>query len=500
MSAPLRFEIGADRVGWIRFNDPERKVNVLSMQVMELLEGIVENLQEHNLAGLVLASDKPKVFLAGADIELIRSITNPAEGVALCRRGQKIFQAIADLKCPTVCMVDGPCLGVGLEIALACDWILASDSANTKLGLPEVMLGILPGLGGTQRLTRRVGLANALDLILTGKQLDGKRAEKMKIADFCCPVELLPQQVGRWLKKGKRAEKIPQAWMASTPLRNVICSIARKKALKQTRGHYPSPLEAIEAIRTGLASGIEKGLAFEAEAFGRLAVTGASKSLTRLFFLKERFAKRPEGVERRFNRAGVIGAGIMGGGIANLLASKKISVRIKDIAPAALAKALSTAFDLNKSLSKRGKEGKLEANRRMWRISPTLDYSGMRDVDIVIEAVVENLGLKQKVFAELEDHVGPNAILATNTCPPDRRRRQDAFPNAPWGSIFNPVHRMDLVEVIAGENLKRRRRRLRRDLEDPGRRRGRPWLLVNRILLPYVRIADGAPVESWTGR
>lgn len=498
---------------WIRFDDPDRKVNILTDAAMRALEAALSAAEDAaDLVGVVFASGKPDVFLAGADISIFDRIRTAAEGEALARAGQAIFDRVARLPVPSVALVSGACLGGGLELALACDWIVAAETPRTRLGLPEVQLGIIPGLGGTQRLPARVGPATALDLILTGRTVDARRARSVGLVDETCPPEILSARAAVWAARGKRRRR--RAWtdvLWRTPLRTIPLTAARRAIRAKTRGRYPAPPAAIEAIETGLARGRRAGLAREAALFGTLAVGPVSRNLVRLFFLKEKFSKPLEGADATpaFRKAGVVGAGIMGGGIAHLLAASGLRVRIKDIAPEPLAKALAVARDLDKRLARAGREGRLRAEQNRQRILPTLDDTGFADADVVIEAVVENLALKQKVFAGLERCAGPRTILATNTSslPISRIAASLERPERAVGiHFFNPVHKMPLVEVIPGE---------RTDRETVARAvafvlavgkipivaADRPGFLVNRILLPYVAEAvrcwaDGAGTRA----
>ncbi len=510
--APVAGALDDAGVFWIRFDDPERKVNVLSTEVMNLLSDLADAARQAAPRGLVFVSAKPGVFLAGADITLFEKIATPEEGRELARRGQEIFGRFASLPFPTAAAVEGVCLGGGLELALTCDWLIAASTPKTRLGLPEVQLGIIPGLGGTQRLVPRIGLPAALDLILTSRTVDARRAEKMGLADEACPLELLEKRAQAYLARGKRVRK--RKWRdlaARPPLSALPLSLARKGVLAKTRGHYPAPLAAIDAVGTGLARGLAAGLAREAELFGKLAVSEVSRQLVLIFFLKERFAKPPEGARtgQAFPKGAVVGAGIMGGGIAHLLASHGMRVRLKDIAPESLGKALSVVRDLDKKLARGSVEDRLRARQRMERILPTLDNTGFDTADIVIEAVVENLGLKRRVFAELEGVVRQDAILATNTSslPISAIASEMKNPERSVGiHFFNPVHKMPLVEVIPGEKTSAQ---TTRDAvafvlavgKVPVVVADRPGFLVNRILLPYVAEAircfvDGAPIRA----
>ncbi len=498
---------------WIRLDDPARPVNVLSAGAMEALDAVLATAAaDASIRGVVVTSGKPGVFLAGADIRLFETLRTESEGAELARRGQGIFRRLADMKVPTVALVSGACLGGGLELALCCDWRVAADTPKTRLGLPEVQLGVIPGLGGTQRLPRRVGLPAALDLILTGRTLTARKAEKTGLVDEACPPEILAGRAGAWIGKGKRPPGAARGGLVTfTPLFRIPVAIARKQARKKTGGHYPAPDAALDAVAAGLAGGIDSGLAREAELFGRLAVTGVSRNLVRIFFLKERFSKAPDGAraEKSFRKTGIVGAGVMGGGIAHLAASRGMRVRLKDIAPEPLAKALSVVRDIDKRLWKGSPEDRLRARQTRDRILPTLDDTGLADADVVIEAVVENLSLKQRVFADLEQRAGEQTILATNTSslPITRITEKMKDPSRAVGiHFFNPVHKMPLVEVIPGEKTSPR------TVKDavsyvlalgkvPVVVADRPGFLVNRILLPYVIEAvrcwaDGAETEQ----
>lgn len=503
--APVMGRRDPDGLFWIRFDDPDRPVNVLSDAAMQALEEVLRAAAEPGLRGVVLASGKPGVFLAGADIKLFETVRTAAEGAELARRGRNIFQKLADLPVPTVALVSGACLGGGLELALSCDWRVAADDSKTRLGLPEVQLGIIPGLGGTQRLPRLVGIPAALDLILTGRTLAGRKAEKLGLVDEACPPEILERRAAAWVARGKRPAGRSRAGLLSRwPLAKIPLSIARRKTIEKTGGRYPAPEAAIDAVGTGLSRGIAAGFAREAELFGQLAVTDVSRNLVRLFFLKERFSKPPDGARsgKSFRKAGVVGAGIMGGGIAHLAAGKGMRVRLKDIAPEPLAKALSVVRDLDRKRAKGSPEERLRARDTAARVLPTLDDTGFGDTDVVIEAVVESLPLKQKVFSDLERVVAPGTILATNTSslPITRIAEKLARPERAVGiHFFNPVHKMPLVEVIPGEKTSAQVVKDAVSLvlalgKVPVVVADRPGFLVNRILLPYV----GEAVRCWT--
>lgn len=467
MSSIFHLEVGADRLATLTFDSPDKKLNVFTRAALQELERIIEEVSSRKDIGcLVLLSGKPGSFIAGADVEEIGRVTDPLEAEAGSRMGHRLFSAWEALPFPTVSAIRGVCLGGGLEISLASTYRVASDRADTKMGLPEVKLGILPGWGGSTRLPRLIGIGQALDLILTGRTVAGKKALALGLVDALLPDAGFLDEVRDFalerIDRKKREDggtDLKEILLEKNPLgRKILFDQARKKTLEQTRGHYPAPLRAIEVVRVGIEDGVRAGFDAEARAVAELATSKISKSLVHVFRLTEEAKKEtglPGAEPRPVRRTAVLGAGVMGGGIAQLIAAETgLPVRMKDVRAEALASGMQHAAGLFKKQVERRRLAAPEARRRMSLLHPTLDYSGFKPVDLVIEAIVENMGVKQSVFAETAQHVATDAVLASNTSSLSVAGIGSKTPNP--GRVvgmhfFNPVHKMPLVEVIALE-------------------------------------------------
>ena len=503
------------------FDLPGEKVNKFSFEAMQDLDRHLAELEKRtDLRLLVLTSAKPGVFIAGADITMLARISEVPEAEEKAKEGQRVFNRLADLSFPTLAVIDGACLGGGLECALACTWRVVTDSDKVKLGLPEVSLGIIPGWGGTQRLPRLIGLRGALDLIASGRPVNGKKALQMGLADIYVAQAFLHDDLPRIIDQvldpaqaatlvAKRERPFSERLMGAAPFRGLVLSAARKEIRRKTRGLMPAPLAALDVLaRTGGASR-ERGLAFEARTFARLAPTPTCKALIDAFFASEEVKKVAAKPEHEAQVVGVLGAGVMGGGIAWAVSAAGLPVRLKDLTWDAVAKGLATANGYNHALVKMKKCQPTEANLRMHRIGGTLDWSGFDRTDVVIEAVVEDLNVKRKVLAEAEKHLRPGTILASNTSSLSITAMAEGLqdPSRLVGMhFFNPVNRMPLVEVISGKQSSPEAigrvvalaQKLGKTVEVV---RDCPGFLVNRILLPYMNEAarcleDGGDVAG----
>ncbi len=333
---------------WVGFGLHEKKsMTTLNVDNLAELKAVVEEASEmekkQNIKGLAFFSHKPGVFLAGMDINVISTLTSEAEALRGLDEGHKIFNAIEDLKIQTVALVDGICLGGGLELSLACKKIFISDSSKTALGLPEVMLGVLPGFGGTYRLPRRVGLPAALDMILTGKQIKGRNAYKMGLVDAVLPTERMKELTPLYLlnrrtgKKKNMKEEIQAAAMDNFLTRKIIFQKAREKVLEMSKGFYPAPLKILEVLESAAGKNRLDALALEAQGFAELSQSSQSKNLQHIYFMTEA-CKKVENKDKlpTVKRGAVLGAGVMGGGIAWLFAQNNQAPLMKDITPVAL--------------------------------------------------------------------------------------------------------------------------------------------------------------------
>ena len=506
--AALTLEV-SDGVAWLVFDDPDRKVNVLSTPVMERLDTLLDEVQESAgsaVRALVIRSGKDGSFIAGANVDEIAGITDPAEGREKAARGQAVFQKVHDLDIPTIAAIDGVCLGGGLELALACDVRLASDRSETKLGLPETRLGILPGFGGTTRLPRLIGLIAASDIILAGRAVDARKAQKIGLIHERMHPNVLydrASQIALEMADGGSAPSrarpgLMQRAAEAMPLgRRVILKQARKQVMKQTKGQYPAPLRALDVMRRSAGKPLDRALEMEAEALGDLVATEVSKNLIHVFHLMEGAKKaRPEAEPREVQQVAVLGAGVMGGGIAQLLAYQDVQVRLKDISQEALSTGLRHAREMFDKLVRRRKLREREAQDRMNAISPTLEYTGFATTDLVIEAVVERMDVKTAVLKEVEE-AAPDAILTSNTSSLSITEMASALErpeNMAGMHFFNPVHKMPLVEVIRGETTSDEAAATVFDLvlklgKTPVVVRDGPGFLVNRVLTPYLNEA-----------
>jgi 3-hydroxyacyl-CoA dehydrogenase/enoyl-CoA hydratase/3-hydroxybutyryl-CoA epimerase len=463
----FHLEVGADRLATLTFDSPDKKVNVFTRAAFQELERVIDELGGRKDIGcLILLSGKPGSFIAGADVEEIARVTDPVEAEAGSRVGHRLFSAWEALPFPTVAAIRGICLGGGLEISLASTYRVASDRPDTKMGLPEVRLGILPGWGGSTRLPRRIGIAEALDLILSGKTVVGRKALKLGLIDALLPdarfLDTLRDFALERIDKPRRDEgefDFKEMLLEKNPLgRKILFDQARKKTLETTHGHYPAPLRAIEVVRVGIEDGPRAGFDAEARAVAELATSRTAKNLIHVFRLTEE-AKRENGLPgaapREVHATAVLGAGVMGGGIAQLIAAETdLPVRMKDVRDEALASGMQHAARLFAKQVERRRLTAPESRRKMTLLHPTLDYTGFRPVDLVIEAIVENMGVKQEVFAETAKHVSESAILASNTSSLSVGGigARTPHPERVVGMhFFNPVDKMPLVEVIAPE-------------------------------------------------
>ncbi|MCC6671890.1 MAG: enoyl-CoA hydratase/isomerase family protein [Planctomycetes bacterium] len=503
----LTFE--ADGLAVLRLGAPGERVVTFTERRLRSLEAALRKLHGRSgLAGVVVTGPGPGMFAAGADIKVIEAVHDAAAGEAAAREGRSIYGLCQELAVPVVGAIEGPCLGGGLELALAFDLRVVSDAPGTLLGLPEVKLGIVPGFGGTQRLTRLLGLPAALDLILTGRLLDPRQSRKVGIADRVVPSQRLLDaaraEVRRLQACGRKAPVRRLrgfAWFATrcAPVRNFVADRARKAALSGQGRFYPAPLRALELCLDALRLPPDAGFANEARALGELIVTPVSKALVRLFFLTER-AKRLGKSEaaRPVQRAHVVGGGVMGAGIAGLLANKGVAVRLCDLDQAALARAKAR---LQKDLDKRVQRRRLaahEAQAVQDRLAVSGEWGSLQRCDLFLEAVVEDLAVKQRLFATAVERGLPDtAVLATNTSslPIDAMAEGLRAPQRVVGiHFFNPPEKMPLVEVIRGARtsdpavatacaLAVRLGKFPIVVQDA------PGFLVNRCLAPYLNEA-----------
>lgn len=499
----------------------EKSLTTLDQETLVELKAIVDEVgmkaRAQEVKGVIFHSLKDGVFVAGADIGLISSLKIESEATQGAEKGQSIYNAIQDLTVPTVACVDGICLGGGLELALSCNTLLVSDSPKTSLGLPEVKLGILPGFGGTYRLPLRVGLPTALDMILSGKTVNGKKAKKIKLADEVYPKERLLALALSHLTKAKKEENLKEmleSFASDNFLsRKIIFQKARESVLKKTKGFYQSPLKILDLLENAMGKSRSSYLALEAQAFGELCVSAQGKNLQHVFFLMDG-AKKYKGPKSTntiplLKRGAALGAGTMGGGIAWLMSDMGMAPLMKDLTANALELGLKQSSDNFMGQVKRKKMTFEEFERKQRSISVQTDFNGFNRIDLVIEAVVENMDIKKKVFSEVENYVKPETLLTSNTSSLSVEEMSKALKTpARFAGLhfFNPVHLMPLVEIIthsqvAPETLEALHKWVIAAKKTPVIVKDGPGFLVNRILMPYLNeaghlLAEGVPLND----
>jgi 3-hydroxyacyl-CoA dehydrogenase/enoyl-CoA hydratase/3-hydroxybutyryl-CoA epimerase len=509
-----------DHIALITMNDPGQAQNVLNEAMQSEFEQIFTDVAaDQSLKGLIFTSDKKDCFVAGADIAMLQKIESSEQAREMCMVLHAMMQRIIDLPITTVAAINGACLGGGLELALAFDYRIATTHKSTKIGVPEVQLGLLPGGGGTQRIPRLIDLPTALDMILTGKQLNAERANKAGLVDKAVEPELLIEIATKFAGKASplRKKSFKQKLMSLAPMRTYIVSQARKQTLLATKGKYPAPLKILEVIQKGLSSNLQRGLEIEAKGFSELVMTDESKQLINIFFavtdLKKDSGVDSDATARPIDKVGVLGAGLMGAGIAYVTANQaKTNVRLKDIDADGVARGISY---VGKILDKRVSRRRMQSNQRnqvMARLTGSTSYTGFKSADIVIEAVFESLDLKQRMVADIEalnSADGKDIIFASNTSaiPIDDIAAKAAHPERVIGMhYFSPVDKMPLLEIVTGAKTADW---VTATAVELGKQQGKTVVVVNdgpgfyttRVLVPYnmeaVRmVLEGVSIED----
>ncbi len=498
-------------IGTLTFDTPGISANVFSIQALKEFETHLDTLaKDSGLKALFIESAKKDIFIAGADINEIKAANDEKSILSLVQNGQDIFTKLENLPFPTIAVIDGACLGGGLEMSLGCTYRIATSHPHTRIGLPEVKLGILPGFGGTQRLYPLVGYGKAMELIVGSKLLKGEKALKLGVVDACVPRGYLGFKKEEFIHEilAGSSEKLSQlqknrkgiAWYEKNALvRKLIGTIARKTVMKKTHGHYPAPLAVIKVMEKTFGKPLQEGLEIEREAVTKLAVTPISKNLIDLFFISEKLKKESfsKASPRNVRHSAIVGTGAMGSGIAWALNNQDINVRLKDINTDSVGRAIATIRKIYEGIKKRGRLTEREIALKMDKITFTTEYTGFEDTDFLLEAVSEDIGLKQKVFKEFEAVLKPDAVIASNTSSisiSDLAEKLE-HPNRFIGMhFFNPVNRMPLVEIITGEKTDDETiatvvKLTKKMGKTPIRVKESAGFLVNRILLPYLKEA-----------
>lgn len=512
-------DIRDNGVAVVTMDIPGESMNTLRAEFAPEVRNVLAEIKGNNsVKGLVFISGKKDNFIAGADIAMLDACKTAQEAEELAKTGQQLFDEIENLDIPVIAAIHGAALGGGLEFALACHSRICTNDAKTQLGLPEVQLGLLPGSGGTQRLPRLVGLQKALDMILTGKQLRAKQAKSAGLVDDVVPHSILLDAAMKLALAGK-----PKAHHAKLNLmgkaleqtglgRKVLFEQAEKKTLEKTRGNYPAPERILEVIQKGADEGFVKGLELEARHFGQLCMTDESKALRSIFFATTQMKKETsvDGAEPvTMKKAGVLGGGLMGGGIAHVTVTKAdVPVRLKDINHDGIVNAMRYGYDILNKKAKKRFISKAELQKRMNMLTGTVDYTGFKDADIVIEAVFEDLKVKQQMVADVEANCKEDTIFATNTSslPIHQIAANAKRPEQVIGlHYFSPVEKMPLAEIIVHETTSPQTIATtvafaRKQGKTPIVVKDGAGFYVNRILALYMNEAanillDGEPIE-----
>ena len=476
---------------WLGLDTANSGMNKLSKEVLQELSETLDQLDSDKPSGLVIYSEKSSGFAAGADIEEFTQLDSQEKAIELVKRGWDLFNRVASVPYPTLALIQGVCLGGGLELSLACRYRIAVDVPSTKLGLPEVLLGIVPGWGGMMRLPRVVGPQAALDMMLTAKSLDAKRAKRMGLVDLCVPQRLAKQSAAKLVVSKKPARKLKglQGVMNASLVRPIIAHMAKKQVAQKARAeHYPAPYALIEIWQKHDGNALR-----DPKLLGNIVNSPTARNLVRVFFLQERLKAFGKETDFQAKRVHVIGAGVMGGDIAAWCALRGLTVTLQDQHIDRILPAIGRA---QKLFQKRIRDP-LALRSALDRLIPDPQGHGAAHADVVIEAIFENLEAKHNLLKTLEPKLKPNAVLATNT---SSLRIEDmasvlSKPERLVGiHFFNPVPQMPLVEVIRGqtssdEEVSKALAFVRSIDKLPLPVNSAPGFLVNAVLAPYMLAA-----------
>lgn len=524
MTAALRLSFPESDIALLEFDLPSKSVNVLSRAVVEELSKHLDVLEKRpNTVGLILMSAKPSGFIAGADVrEFLAALqTGGGDVAAMSRQGHRLFQRLSSGPFVSVAAIHGVCLGGGAELSAWCDLRIMTNDEKTEYGCPEVKLGLIPGWGGTARLPRLIGLANAVELVTGGESIDARRAFSLGLAWDVVPSDQLlaasiravraARQDDRYRLNRKRANDPVR--MSDTELA-FLGATANAMIQQETHGNYPAPLLALELMLEASSLPLEDALQREAEAFAQVFGTPVNQALLNVFFLTDRAKKPPAGIDekvkpRAVTQVGVVGAGIMGAGIAAATVKRELATTLVDSQPAALEKGTREVLE-DVAYDKRTRKPDPQRALKLGAKLHSADaLASLAHCDLVVEAIVENLEAKQKLYAELEPLIASDAVLATNTSTIPITKLADGLkhPERFCGiHFFNPVRRMKLVEIIRGaksseESLATAAAYARQIGKFAIVVKDGPGFLVNRLLSPYLNSAleliyDGVSIKE----
>jgi 3-hydroxyacyl-CoA dehydrogenase / enoyl-CoA hydratase / 3-hydroxybutyryl-CoA epimerase len=487
-----KLETDDEGILWCHLDVPGKSANILSSAVLEEFEEIINVVDADLPIGLIILSAKQSGFIAGANIDEFITIKDSDEALGYITRVHELFNRLEALACPTLSLINGFCLGGGLELALACRYRVALDDPKTRIGLPEVLLGIHPGFGGIMRMIRQVGAVQAIPLMMAGRTLDARKAKKLGLVDKVVPERQL-QRTALSLIRRQIPQKKPSRWLQLANhdfIRPLLAKYMRKELRKKAnKNHYPAPFAIIDVWEQ---HGGNEGDLLDAEArsIAELFITETSRNLVRLYKLQERLKTKNDEVDFKAQHVHVIGAGVMGGDIAAWCALQGLTVTLQDREAKFIAPAIKRAHKLFKRKLK--KTHLLTA--AMDRLVPDHKALGVEKADVIIEAIVENVEAKVELFKELESRIKDTAILATNTSsiPLDEISQQLKNPERLCGiHFFNPVAQMQLVEIVhsgktASEWVDKGSAFCQQLSRLPVPVLSSPGFLVNRILTPYL--------------
>lgn len=515
----LSTELTEEGILNVKLDVPDESMNVLRLDLIEEFEQVFDQVDTDSaIKGMVFTSAKPDSFIAGADIAMIQAAETAEEAAALAEKLQQATLRIERCKKTTVVAVHGACLGGGLELAMAFDYRIATSDSKTVFALPEVQLGLLPGGSGTQRLPRMIDLPLSLDMMLTGKRLNSKRAKRAGLIDDVVAQSILLRVANEFANKSKarpRKRSITQKLMNSGPARAFIFKKAREQTLAKTKGNYPAPPEIIDRVEYGLANGREAGLKAESKGFGELAMTTQSQQLQNLFFATTEL-KKDSGIDsdetgREVSKVGILGAGLMGAGIAYVsMKNADSQVRLKDRDYQGVERGISYVNKILQGRVKRRRMTSLQKRQLQSLLTGTTDYSGFANTQLVVEAVFESLDLKQQMVADIEALEGNKEIIfATNTSaiPIADIAAKAKHPERVIGMhYFSPVEKMPLLEIITTPKTADW---VTATCVEYGKQQGKTVIAVNdgpgfyttRILGPYIMesihlIMEGVAIED----
>ncbi len=466
--ANFELDINND-IATVWMDQPGSEVNTLSVAMLDDFRGLLDTIEDNDdIKAAVLISRKPNCFIAGADIKEFQKMESSEEAVKLSREGNQILTRLSQLKKPVIAAINGACLGGGLEVAMACHYRIATTDEKTVFGLPEMKLGLLPGGGGTQRIIKLTSLRYGLDALLTGKNIYPYSAKKNGLVDELIHKEGLYQaalkQAHSPIKRRPKKQSLVDKALSTSLGRNYVLKKARETVMKKTRGNYPAPLKILDCVEIGLEDGMQAGLEAEAMAFGELHSSPESQNLIRLFLaIQDNKKLKNNNKTENTDAITMIGAGFMGAGITEVSIKNDYHVILKDINPEGIASALKTIWDDFTKLVRKKAMTAVDRDRLMAKIETTLDEDAICEADLIIEAVFEDLGLKQKILADAEKRCNKSTIFATNTSSlplADITKNANNPNNVVGMHYFSPVPKMPLLEVIVTDKTAKKARQM----------------------------------------